>query len=305
MNSVLLEDDAQRVTTISSGVVTVWARQLENVRGQIETAINGLTSSFSGIVERLDHSITDSQHQSDRQSSEASADFTDAERHLTAVVDALRTLQESRAALTREIDVIMLQTGELQKMADSVRALAFQTNMLSLNAAIEAAHAGDAGRGFAVVAKEVRALSESSRETGTRITERVVAINTALGNIAASNKRVADVDRATMESSERNISKVLARQRQRLDDFVKAANAVRSDSVATRTDVEDALVALQFQDRVCQILDQLSHSMRDSGQDLGEVALDTIKSGYTTREQHLIHAGAEADAPAPQAATFF
>lgn len=289
----------------SSRVSTLWARQLENVREQIETAINGLTTSFAGIVERLDRSINESQRHSDEQSNGATADFAAAERDLGAVVGALRAIQQGRQALAQEIDFITSQTTELQKMADAVRTLALQTNMLSLNAAIEAAHAGDAGRGFAVVAKEVRELSAASRETGNRITERVDAINKSLAAIASSNRRVAEFDRETVESTERNVNAVLSRQRQRLDDFSNASAAVRRDSVATRGDVEDSLVQLQFQDRVCQILDQMSRAMRDGEHDLGDAQLERLKSSYTTQEQHLIHAGGEAAAPEPQAATFF
>src|SRR5262245_4674973 len=90
--------------TDSSRVATIWARQLENVRTQIETAIDGLSKSFADIVLRLDRSINESQRNSDQQSSGANADFLDAERDLGAVVAALRAIQQGRAALTQEID---------------------------------------------------------------------------------------------------------------------------------------------------------------------------------------------------------
>jgi methyl-accepting chemotaxis protein len=221
------------------------------------------------------------------------------------VVEALRNIQSSRQALNEEIASIGSHIGELQKMADEVRQLAFQTNMLSLNAAIEAAHAGEAGRGFAVVAQEVRVLSTASRETGTRIDQRVASINESLQNITARNKSVAEVDRAAMESSERNIAAVLQRQRDRLEDSARAVDQVRSDSVATRTDVEDSLVQLQFQDRVSQILTQLSNTMRQTDALSVDSNLELMKRQYTTDEQRRIHEGLEAEAVAPQSATFF
>jgi methyl-accepting chemotaxis protein len=275
------------------------------VREQVEGAITQLTVSFSGIVERLDKTIAESQRHSDEQSAGAGGDSSEAERCLHAVVEALRNIQESRKALNEEIGAIGSHIGELQKMADEVRQLAFQTNMLSLNAAIEAAHAGDAGRGFAVVAQEVRVLSNASRETGHKIDERVTAINQALGNIAARNKSAVDVDRDAVEVSERNISAVLQRQRERLDSSVQAAHAVRQDNVAIRTDIEDSLVQLQFQDRVSQIMAQLSSAMRDSGALPVDGQLDAMKTQYTTDEQRRIHEGLDAEVVAPQSATFF
>jgi methyl-accepting chemotaxis protein len=283
----------------------IWARQIDNVRGQVEEAITSLTSSFAGIVERLDRTISGSQRHTDEQSAGAGSDAAEAEKCLSAVVEALRSIQQSRKALNEEIAFISSHIGELQKMADDVRQLAFQTNMLSLNAAIEAAHAGDAGRGFAVVAQEVRVLSSASRETGSKIDERVSAINQALANIAARNKTVVDIDRDAVEVSERNISAVLKRQRDRLDSSVQAARLVRQDNVSIRTDIEDSLVQLQFQDRVSQILAQLSRAMRESGSVAADGQLELMKHQYPTDEQLRIHDGLDAEMAAPQSATFF
>jgi methyl-accepting chemotaxis protein len=284
---------------------SIWARQIDNVREQIEGAINALTTSFSGIVERLDRTIADSQRQSDEQSAGAGLDTAEAERCLSEVVEALRNIQQGRRALNEEISLIVAQIGELQKMADEVRQLAFQTNMLSLNAAIEAAHAGEAGRGFAVVAQEVRVLSSASRETGHKIDERVNAINQALSNIATRNKTIGDIDRDAVAISERNIAAVLQRQRNRIEASAQSARAIREDNLATRTNVEDSLVQLQFQDRVSQILTQLSSAMRESGDLAAHGQIEKLREQYTTTEQRRIHDGLEAEAVAPQSATFF
>ena len=107
----------------SSRVATIWARQVENVRGQIETAINGLTVNFSGIVERLDRTIVDSQRHSDEQSTGARQDFTEAEGYLGSVIQALRAIQQGRAALAQEIDFITSQTGELQTLLNAPSTL--------------------------------------------------------------------------------------------------------------------------------------------------------------------------------------
>jgi methyl-accepting chemotaxis protein len=286
-------------------VAGIWARQLDNVRGQVEGAITALTQSFSGIVERLDKTIDESQRHSNEQSTGATQDTAEAERCLTAVIEALRGIQDSRQALNEEIGNIVSHIAELQKMADDVRQLAFQTNMLSLNAAIEAAHAGEAGRGFAVVAQEVRVLSAASRDTGNKIDERVSAINQSLKSIAVRNQSVSEIDRGAVQASEQNIAAVLRRQRERLEDSARAAEGVRRDSVATRNDVEDSLVQLQFQDRVSQILTQLSATMRASDALTSDVQLEAMKSQYTTDEQRRIHEGLEAEAVAPQSATFF
>ena len=71
--------------------------------------------------------------------------------------------------LNQEISAMQQTAGEIITVLEYIRSIADQTKMLGLNAAIEAARAGDAGRGFGVVAEEIRRLSETSKETANRI----------------------------------------------------------------------------------------------------------------------------------------
>lgn len=309
------DDAAVNATGIDAAAVGIWARQTDNVIEQIERAVNGLTRGFGGIVERLDRMIDRSRSQSELQETAASQDAAQAERNLGEVIEALRAMQESRASLTDEINAIASRTDELRKMAEAVRQIAFQTNMLALNAAIEAAHAGEAGKGFAVVAHEVRLLSAASRETGQSINQRIAVIAEALTQIATRNRSVAGADTEALRRAEQNIVEVLQRQRERYQESAKAAESVRDDSAAIRSEVEDSLVQLQFQDRVTQILGQMSKAMEQavSGRELPGDApsgaagtqLRSMNASYTTDEQRRIHVGLEAGAASPGQATFF
>jgi len=103
-------------------------------------------------------------------------------QNITTGMGAIRTAAESSARTIRELDEQTSKIGEIVKL---IQTLADQTNMLSLNAAIEAARAGDAGRGFAVVAQEIRVLADRSRAATRQIQDLVTNIQS--GTTAAIN----------------------------------------------------------------------------------------------------------------------
>lgn len=79
---------------------------------------------------------------------------------------------------------------QVKVLADAILSIADQTNLLSLNAAIEAARAGDAGKGFSVVADEIRKLAEESSKTASDIQKIIKNVNTAVGDMTSSSVKV-------------------------------------------------------------------------------------------------------------------
>jgi len=97
--------------------------------------------------------------------------------------------------LSDEIINVKKISIEINTILESIKSIADQTKMLGLNAAIEAARAGDAGRGFGVVATEIRKLSQNSRETA-------VKINDLTNKIQESVNKTIDTSHATLETTE-------------------------------------------------------------------------------------------------------
>jgi methyl-accepting chemotaxis protein len=96
---------------------------------------------------------------------------------MSETIEAVKGISESVDGIAQAIKII----GDI----------ASNTNLLSMNAAIEAAHAGEAGKGFAVVADEIRRLSESTRENSRNIAS---TLSNIIGGISVTSKRSADTD---------------------------------------------------------------------------------------------------------------
>ena len=82
------------------------------------------------------------------------------------------------------------ESGSLMEASNVIQNIARQTNLLAMNAAIEAAHAGEAGKGFAVVADEIRKLAEDSAAQGKTITSTLKSLGNEIGTLASSSRIV-------------------------------------------------------------------------------------------------------------------
>lgn len=111
-------------------------------------------------------------------------------------IDGLREIGSGIAEASSEVDSLNESTDKINQIISSIRDIAEQTNLLALNAAIEAARAGEQGRGFAVVADEVRALAEKTTNSSGEIdsiiedfSDRVESVTKAMGRMVKRVKR--------------------------------------------------------------------------------------------------------------------
>jgi methyl-accepting chemotaxis protein len=217
-----------------------------------------LTSSFAKVLQQFDLAGIGGASADERAQASNTISLLDlCERELQPVVLSLTNVIEGKDALLVNIRNLAKETLELQAMAAEVGSIAAQTNLLALNAAIEAARAGESGRGFAVVASEVRKLSQRSAETGTRIGQRVGQIAGIMNSTMAGAEVATVEDKRAVSLSGDLVEHVLGHVRK----LGAAAESMHSHGMVVRKEVETLLMAMQFQDRVSQILSGVDNNM--------------------------------------------
>jgi len=303
-------------------VLPIWNRQIETARSQTETSLVELTTCFGDIHQRLGAALGLYQNNGSGEA-DVMAMLEKGQGDLSNMLSSLRAGLQAKQEMLDRIREVARFSDELKAMAGSVSALANQTQLVSLNAAIEAAWAGKAGRGFAVIADEVRKLSTQSGETGKQITSRVESVTHAIHSAVEIAERYADQDARAMRDSEQLIEGVLNVFRGAVEHLTQAATQFQQEGRAVQETVSGVIVSLQFQDRVSQILCQTMDDMarlegvlnenreREAGGDPVppiDVAawLEQLSSTYTTLEQQDNHQGMQSNAPGKAAEiTFF
>jgi methyl-accepting chemotaxis protein len=286
----------------------VWSGQIAASRSHMESAVAALAQRFGGIVDKLERTVRMSSSGDSANGSEPglAAVYARSEQQLAQVLNGLEQAATSKATLVVQVHGLARYTEELRQMAADVAAIAAQTNLLAVNAAIEAARAGEAGRGFGVLAQEVRKLSAQSGETGKRIAGKVQIISEAITTTRAAADGSAASDQASLAGSRSSIAAVLDEFRAITESLAGAATQMKDDSRGIQAEVSDALVQLQFQDRVAQILAHVQsnidsmpaclQAVQDRFAQQGELVpvsaeamLQTLESTYAMAEERAVH----------------
>ncbi|WPP02085.1 methyl-accepting chemotaxis protein [Pseudomonas sp. HR96] len=181
-------------STQLSAVTEEASRGLLQQNNEIEQAATAVNQMTSAVEEVARNAVSTSEASQD--SSRVAQQGRD---RVGETVSAIQAMTGDLGHTATLLQGLAVQGRDIGKVLDVIRAIAEQTNLLALNAAIEAARAGEAGRGFAVVADEVRALAHRTQQSTREIEQMVAGIQQGTGEAVSSMQSSSERGQTTLQ----------------------------------------------------------------------------------------------------------
>lgn len=278
------EQSSKATETVSSAI-----QEISGSAEETTTKLEHNTSSLNEVLQGIHH-ISESSSTVSELSRETTMEAEEGEQYVKDSLTQMRFIRESIMRSNEVVQTLAQRSQEIGTILDVISDIANQTNLLALNAAIEAARAGEHGKGFAVVADEVRKLAEQSQQSTKSIAELITFIQkdtnesvTIMNEVVHNADEGVKVSERTSEkfaqilTSTKNITpqieQVTATVQEisaSIDEIVNSAmevsrlaqeNAASSEEVAAST--EEQLASMQEIDSSAQALAHMAEELKD------------------------------------------
>jgi len=213
---------SQSSTQVSSDMAEAAGRQREAV-DMVSTAFHEMVATANEVA-RSCSQAADSADSGQRQARQG-------QQQIDAAVHSVDQLSQELEQSAQSMQQLERDSNDIQSILGTIRSIAEQTNLLALNAAIEAARAGEQGRGFAVVADEVRALAK-------RTADSTAEIDGLLGNLAKRTSQVTQQMHASLQVSQQSVTRI-GEARESFGQIRESVDVIRDMNTQIATAAEE------------------------------------------------------------------
>ena len=303
-NFFLLVKSTAKKALDSEALINESANTTATATSQIDTNIDKMNKQFTEMVEVINGAIgviaemnlhVDTLVKSNNAQTEA------IENSNTAVNEVVKTLEymnkmavermenaqemhtyvadgDEKITSTNEIlGHVAEQLDEVYEVVTIINNVAEQTNLLSMNAAIESAHAGDAGKGFSVVAEEIRSLAEETSENADKISRVVNAIVQAVENANKSSQSAFEAFEKVSAHADQIVSS--------LQEITSGIGKIDSQMLQIKNRSEETASAADYMNKYCTDLADKQRQVSSQVDNMNEVFLSAILSLKNIKEE--------------------